>query len=63
MWVGDRDKDWNRAMTQQAAMFGQRGLSVQFLSEEDQGHALDLGPEGISQLFDDLDKAAGGCSK
>jgi predicted peptidase len=63
MWVGDRDKDWNRAMTQQAEMFRLRGLSVQFLSEEDQGHDLDLAPEGVSRLFDDLDKAAGGCSK
>jgi predicted peptidase len=61
MYVGDHDKDWNRAMTQQAQMFRQRGHTVQFLIESDQGHNLDLGPDGITQLFDDLDKAAKGC--
>jgi predicted peptidase len=63
MYVGDRDKDWNRAMTQQAEMFKRKGYSVQFLPQADQGHSLDLGPDGITQLFDDLDKAAKGCSK
>jgi predicted peptidase len=63
MYVGDKDKDWNRAMTQQANMFKQRGYAVQFVAEEDQGHNLDLGPDGMAQLFDDFDKAAKGCSK
>jgi poly(3-hydroxybutyrate) depolymerase len=58
MYVGERDKDWNRAMTQQAEMFKKRGHRVQFLIEMDQGHSLDLGSEGITQLFDDLDKAS-----
>jgi poly(3-hydroxybutyrate) depolymerase len=62
MYVGDLDKDWMRAMKQQAEMFTQRGFAVQFLAEEDQHHALDLGQEGITQLFDDLDKASKGCS-
>jgi predicted peptidase len=58
MYVGDRDKDWNKAMTQQSEMFKQKGYSVQFLAQEDQGHDLDLGLDGITQLFDDLDTAA-----
>ncbi len=57
MYVGDRDKDWVRAMTQQAEMFRQRGLHVQFVVEEDQGHSLDLGPEGMDQLFQDLGRS------
>ena len=63
MYAGDRDRDWNRAMTQQAEMFRKRGHAVQFLPQSNQGHNLDLGPDGISQLFDDLDNAAKGRCK
>jgi poly(3-hydroxybutyrate) depolymerase len=63
MYVGDRDNDWGRAMKQQYDLFRKKGYTVQFVPEEDQGHNLDLGPEGIIQLFDDLDLAAKGCSK
>lgn len=63
MYVGDLDKDWNRAMKQQSEMLRQKGYAVQFIAEEDQGHAIDFGPEGIKQLFDDLDKASKGCSR
>lgn len=63
MYAGDRDRDWNRAMTQQAEMFRKRNYAVQFLRQADQGHSLDLGADGIAQLFDDLDRATKGCSK
>ena len=60
MYVGDRDKDWMRAMKQQFDMFKQKGYAVQFLAEEDQGHSLEL---DITQLFNDLDTAPKVCSK
>ena len=63
MYVGDRDKDWNRAMTQQAEMFRKKGMNVQFVPQEEQGHQLDLGPDGMEQLFADLDKSTKSCSK
>src|ERR1700722_5432966 len=55
MYVGDRDKDWVRAMKQQSDMFKEKGYAVQFLAQEDQGHSLEL---NMTQLFDDLDLAA-----
>ena len=63
MHVGDRDEDWGRAMKQQYDMFSRKGYAVQLFIEEDQGHNLDLGPEDITHLFDDLDAAVKGCSK
>lgn len=63
MHVGDRDDDWEKAMKQQYDMFRARHYSVVFFVEEDQGHDLDLGPDDIMHLFDDLDTAAKGCSR
>jgi hypothetical protein len=63
MYVGDRDKDWLKAMTQQAEMFRKKGINVQFVPQEEQGHNLDLGPEGMEQLFADLDKSTKSCSR
>ncbi len=63
MYVGERDTDWLRAMKQQSDMFRRRGYSAVLLVAEDQGHALDFGPEERVHFFDDLDAAANGCAK
>jgi predicted peptidase len=63
MHVGESDDDWSRAMKQQFDMFRRRGYSAVLLIEENQGHALDFGPEGTVHFFDDLDAAAKGCAK
>jgi hypothetical protein len=63
MHVGAQDNDWMLAMKQQSDMFRRKGLSAELLVEEDQGHSLVFGQEDISQLFDDLDRAAKGCGK
>jgi poly(3-hydroxybutyrate) depolymerase len=63
MDVGGRDAGWRGAMEQQSEMFQRKGYTVQFHVEENQDHVLNLGPEGITRLFDHLDAAAKGCSK
>jgi hypothetical protein len=62
MHVGDRDPDWGNAMKEEYDMFTQKGYAAQLVVEEDQGHDLDFGPEGITRLFDDLDMASKGCA-
>jgi hypothetical protein len=63
MHVGGRDLDWRGAMEQQSEMFRKQGYTVQFRVEENQEHVLNLGPEGVTRLFDHLDAAANGCGK
>lgn len=63
MHAGGRDLDWRDAMEQQSEMFQRKGYTVQFRVEENQDHVLNLGPEGVTRLFDHLDAAASGCSK
>jgi hypothetical protein len=63
MHVGGRDSDWHEAMEQQSEMFKQNGYTVQFRVEDNQDHVLNLGPEGVTRLYDHLDAAAKGCSK
>ncbi len=63
MHVGDRDLDWREDMKKQAAMFEQKGFTVQFRVEENQDHVLHLDHEGVMRLFDHLDAAAKGCGQ
>lgn len=63
MHVGALDNDWMLAMKQQSDLFRRRGLSVELVVEEDQGHSLVLGPDEMAQLFDDLNRASVGCAK
>jgi len=63
MYVGERDKDWEKAMKQQSQMFERKGYTVKYSIEEEQGHDLDFGPDEIAALFDDLDAASKGCPK
>jgi predicted peptidase len=63
MYVGERDKDWEKAMKQQSQLFERKGSTVKYSIEEDQGHELDLDSDELDGLFDDLDTAAKGCGK
>jgi predicted peptidase len=63
MDAGGNDTGWRGAMEQQSEMFRQKGYTVDFRVEENQNHVLNLGPEGVERLFDQLDKAAHGCGK
>lgn len=63
MDAGGRDLEWRNAMQQQSEMFRQKGYTVQFRVEENQDHVLNLGPEGVKRLFDQLDASAHGCAK
>jgi len=63
MYVGERDKDWEKAMKQQSQLFERKGSTVKYSIEEDQGHELDLGPDELDGLFDDLEAASKGCGK
>jgi S-formylglutathione hydrolase FrmB len=60
--VGERDRDWQKEMQQQARMFKQAGFQVQFDIEANQIHRLNVHTADLqNRLFAQLEQTASGC--
>ena len=64
MYAGELDSGWVATMQEQADTFRKQGFSVRFTIEKGEGHVMHtLENGGAARLFDNFEKAAGGCQK
>jgi predicted peptidase len=64
MHVGEFDGGWVEPMQQQAAAFREKGYTVRFTIEKNEGHVMSsLNGAGAARLFNQIEEARQGCAQ